>query len=120
MTTHGNYYLYLVVYYKYWLFRRSVYCFNNAFLHLLVSKSFITSLTSLFKYKLFRRIIVFNLYLSSGPVKLYQLDKVISNFKYKLFRRIIVFNLYLSSGPVKLYQLDKVISNFRVVFILLY
>ena len=48
------------VYYKYRLLKKSVYCINNVFLHLLVSKSFVTTLISLFKYKLFRKIIVFN------------------------------------------------------------
>ena len=67
MATKGSKYLYLFVYYKCCLFKKSVYWFYNAFLHLLVSKSFITSLISLFKYKLFRNIIVFNLYLPSGP-----------------------------------------------------
>ena len=81
MTTQGCKYLYLFVYYKYWLFKKSGYCFYTAFLHLLVSKSFTTSLTSLFKYKLFRKIIVFNLYLPSGPVHPYPLDESISNFR---------------------------------------
>ena len=71
MATQGSKYLYLFVYYKCCLFKKSVYCFYNAFLHLLVSKSSITSLISLFKYKLFRNIIVFNQYLLSGPVHPY-------------------------------------------------
>ena len=81
MTTQRSKNLYLFVYYKYWLFKKSVYCFCNAFLHLLVPKSFITSLTPLFKYKLFRNIIVFNLYLPSGLVHPYPLDESISNFR---------------------------------------
>ena len=51
----------LFIYYKYWLFKKLVYCIHNVFLHLLVSKSFVTSFLSLFKYKLFKKIIVFNL-----------------------------------------------------------
>ena len=81
MATQMSLYLYLFVYYKYWLFKKSVCCFYNAFLHLLVSKSFIPSLISLFKYKLFRKIIVFNLYLPSGTVHPYPLDESISNFR---------------------------------------
>ena len=47
-----------------------------------MSKSFITSLISLFKYKLFRNIIVFNLYLPSEPVHPYPLDEsYFSNFR---------------------------------------
>ena len=61
--------------------KKSVYCFYNAFLHLLASKGFITSLISLFKYKRFRNIKVFNFYLPSGPVHLYLLDESISNFR---------------------------------------
>ena len=48
----------IFVYYKYCLLKKSVYCVSNVFLHLLVSKSFVTFLISLFKYKLFRKIIV--------------------------------------------------------------
>ena len=67
MATQGSKYLYLFVY--------------NAFLHLFMSKRFITALISLFKYKLFRNIIVFNRYLPSGPVHPYPLDESISNFR---------------------------------------
>ena len=81
MATKRSQYLYLCVYYKNWLFNKSVYCFYNVFLHLLVSKSFITPLISLFKYKLLRKIIVFNLYLPSGSVHSYPLDEYISNFR---------------------------------------
>ena len=81
MATQGSYYLYLFVYYKYWLFKKSVYCFYNAFLHLLVSKSFISSLISLFKYKLSRKIIVLYLYLPGRSVHTYPLDESISSFR---------------------------------------
>ena len=59
----------------------SLLCFYNAFLHFLVSKSFIISLVTLFKYKLFRKIIIFNLYMPSGPVRPYPSDEFISSFR---------------------------------------